>query len=264
MPTFAANFYTSKFELTNGRIYVIVMLISIIVPVYNSEKYIDRCINSILSQSYTDWECILVDDGSTDNSLIRLQQFVVKDKRFKVFHQENAGAGAARNFGIEKASGSYAVFVDSDDMIKSDYLETLSHHKEDVVFIDVDAVSEKGKVLKKEYISSMKGESIDDIIRYQMTGAMPWGGVRKAVKLSLLNDNNIRYSDFRIGEEAIYSFQLLTCAESVGFIDKPMYMYILREDSLSQSIDVDPWGELVTNYTRNMMIYNILNRGGGI
>ena len=68
------------------------MLISIIVPVYNSEKHIDRCINSILAQSYADWECILVDDGSTDKSLSKLQQFAIKDKRFKVFHQENAGA----------------------------------------------------------------------------------------------------------------------------------------------------------------------------
>ncbi len=238
------------------------MLISIIVPVYNSEKYINRCINSIKSQSYADWECILVDDGSTDKSLSKLHQFAISDKRFKVFHQDNAGAGAARNFGIEKASGQYIVFIDSDDMIKPNYLECLSLHTEDVVFIDVDAVSENGKVLKKEYISSFKDQSIDDIIRYQMTGTMPWGGVRKAVKLSLLNDNNIRYSDFRIGEEAIYSFQLLTCAESVGFIDKPMYTYLLRDNSLSQSFDTDPWGELVRSYNCNLLIYNMLIGGG--
>ncbi len=239
------------------------MLISIIVPVYNSEKYINRCINSIKSQSYADWECILVDDGSSDNSLSILQQFADIDRRFKVFHQNNAGAGAARNFGIERALGSYVVFVDSDDMIKPDYLETLSMHKEDVVFIDVDAVSENDKVIKKEYISSFRDKSIDDIVRYQMTGTIPWGGVRKAVKLSLLNDNNIRYSNFRIGEEAIYSFQLLIYAQSVGFIDNPMYMYVLRGDSLSQSIDVDPWGKLVTQYSNNALIYNLLiNRGG--
>lgn len=234
------------------------MLISIIVPVYNSEKYIGRCINSIMLQSYVDWECILVDDGSTDNSLSMLQQLAKKDKRFKVFHQDNTGAGVARNFGIERASGTYVVFVDSDDMIKPDYLENLANHTEDVVFIDVNAVSENCRILKKEYISSFRDKSIDDIIRYHMTGTIPWGDWRKAVKLSLLNDNNIRYSDLRIGEEAIYSFKLLSCAESIGYIDKPVYMYVLRGDSLSQSFDSDPWGELVSRYKDNEEIYNEL------
>ena len=143
-------------------------------------------------------------------------------------------------------------------------MESLSKHNEEVVFIDVNAVSENGKVLKKEYISFYKDYSINDIIRYQLTGTMPWGGVRKAVKLSLLNDNNIRYSDCRIGEEAIYSFLLLNYAETVGFIDKPMYTYILRDNSLSQSIDSDPWGELVCMYHSNKLIYNLLTVGGGI
>lgn len=234
------------------------MLISIIVPVYNSEKYIGRCINSIMSQSYVDWECILVDDGSTDNSLSILQLFANKDKRFKVFHQDNAGAGVARNFGIDRASGTYVVFVDSDDMIKPDYLENLTNHTEDVVFIDVNAVLDNCRILKKEYISSFRDKSIDDIIRYQMTGTISWGGCRKAVKLSLLNDNNIRYSDLRIGEEAIYSFKLLSCAKSVGYIDKPMYMYVLRGDSLSQSYDSDPWGGVVSCYKDNEKIYSML------
>lgn len=91
-----------------------------------------------------------------------------------------------------------------------------------------------------------------------MTGTIPWGGWRKAVKLSLLNDNNIRYSNLRIGEEAIYSFKLLSCAESIGYIDKPVYMYVLRGDSLSQSFDSDPWGEIVSRYKDNEWIYNEL------
>ncbi|MDE6019660.1 MAG: glycosyltransferase [Ruminococcus sp.] len=238
------------------------MLISIVIPVFNSENFIRRCIESIQSQTYKNWECIIVDDGSTDSSLSLLQNYTHNDKRFRIIHQKNSGAGKARNNGIEQAKGDYIVFVDSDDVILPDYLEELSRHSEDVVFIDIDAVSEKGKIFRKENLSDYMNTPVNDIIRYQMTGTLPWGGWRKAVKLRILNEYKIRYSDDKNGEEAIYSFEVLLRAKSVGFIKKNVYRYILRDNSLSNSHNEDPWGGLIKSYCNNELVKNDIEKGG--
>ena len=217
-------------------------MISVIVPVYNAEKYIDRCIKSILAQTYTNWELILVDDGSMDNSLKKARYYEKSEPRIKVIHQENQGAGLARNTGLQSVSGDYVVFVDSDDYIESTYFELLSSHSEDVVFIDVNRRDENGNIVVVERLSMLKSKSLDEIIRGQMTGQVLWGGVRKAVKLSLLRENNICFSKHRIGEEAIYSFLLLYYANDYSFIDESVYNYEVHSNSLSQSNDEDPWG----------------------
>ena len=90
-------------------------MISVIVPVYNAEKYINRCISSIISQTYSDWELILIDDGSIDHSFSLMKEYEKKDKRIIAIHQENQGAGAARNRGLNLVTGDYVVFIDSDD-----------------------------------------------------------------------------------------------------------------------------------------------------
>lgn len=102
--------------------------ISVIVPVYNAEKYISRCIDSILSQRIPDFELLLIDDGSTDNSGALCDEYAEKDSRIKVFHQANKGASAARNTGIDIAEGDWIVFVDADDWVDSEYLESLYEH----------------------------------------------------------------------------------------------------------------------------------------
>ncbi len=99
--------------------------ISVIIPVYNVEEYLNRCVNSILAQTFTDFELILVDDGSADCSLIICEEYAEKDNRIKVLHQENHGASVARNFGVKHASGKYIIFVDSDDWVAPEYLERL-------------------------------------------------------------------------------------------------------------------------------------------
>lgn len=98
--------------------------ISIIVPVYNAEKYLCRCLDSIVAQTFTDWECILVDDGSLDNSGTICDKYVAKDKRFKVIHKINGGVSSARNVGIEIATGEWLAFVDSDDWLYDKYLSS--------------------------------------------------------------------------------------------------------------------------------------------
>lgn len=150
-------------------------MISAIVPVYNTEKLVGRCIDSVISQTYPAWELILVDDGSTDGSLGVLKQYETNDSRIKVIHQENAGPGLARNKGIQNASGDYIVFIDSDDIIKPDYFEKLSHETADVVFIDIDQVDEDFHVQRKEYMSGCQSLSKENLHRSRMTVKYPWG-----------------------------------------------------------------------------------------
>ena len=216
--------------------------ISVIVPVYNAENYLNRCIESVLTQTYTDWQMVLVDDGSKDESLKVCQEYADLDNRIRVIHQENAGPGIARNTGIAAANGDYIVFIDSDDYIEKDYFQLLSEHDEDVVFINVRDVDEDGRVLKEDFMAKNKNLSIETILRRQMTGKIDWGGVRKALKINILRDNNVKYTKHKIGEEALYSFQVLWYAKSVAFIDKPLYNYVQRGDSQSHLKVDDPWG----------------------
>jgi len=220
------------------------MKISAIVPVYNTEKLVGRCIDSVLAQSFPDWELILVDDGSKDGSLEILKSYEKKDRRIKAIHQENAGPGLARNSGIKEASGAYIVFIDSDDVIKPDYFEKLSKETADVVFIDINQVDENFNVLREEHMSDYQSLSKDDFIRSQMTGKILWGGVRKAVKSELLSKNGIGFTDHKVGEEAIYSFLLMHYAESFSFIDGSVYQYVNRAGSQSDTKDDDPWGSV--------------------
>lgn len=150
--------------------------ISVIIPVYNAVSYLERSVNSVINQTYPHWEMILVDDGSKDGSGQICDGVAMRDSRVRVIHQENAGAGAARNAGIALATGEYVVFVDADDTIERNYLELLSNHDEDLVFVDVNQTDCKGRILGTEYMSKYKNLSKDELLRSQMTGRLPWGG----------------------------------------------------------------------------------------
>lgn len=100
-------------------------LISIIVPIFNTEKHLHQCLDSILSQSYENFECLLINDGSTDASASICREYIAKDARFRYFEKENGGVSSARNLGIERSGGAYITFIDSDDWVEFDYLEVL-------------------------------------------------------------------------------------------------------------------------------------------
>ena len=224
------------------------MKISVIVPVYNSERYLRKCIKSVQKQSYKNWELILIDDGSTDNTSQIIESAVIEDRRIKVLYKKNEGPGIARNFGIELATGDYVVFLDSDDYISNNYFELIAKKKlqYDVIFIDVNLVLEDGTHIKKQYSSIYKNCYLENIIRLQLTGKIPWGGVRKVVRLKLLKEHNIRYTYHKIGEEALYSFKILYHAKSVGFIEEnPVYYYVDHKNSQSKLKIDDPWGPVV-------------------
>lgn len=224
------------------------MKISVVIPVFNSEKTICRCIESIINQTYKEWEIIAINDGSKDNSYNILKEYESLDKRIKVFNQENSGPGYTRNKGITKTTGDYIVFLDSDDYVDEMYLEEVEKSATiknvDVIFID--AIQEKpdGSIIKYEKMSKYKDEEKETIIKHQMTGKLPWGGWRKVVKKSLLVENNITYSNDDVGEEALFSFNVLNNSKQIYFIEKPYYHYINYPNSQSKKGDNDPWGKV--------------------
>lgn len=224
------------------------MKISVIVPVYNSEKYLPKCIESVVNQTYNNWELILVDDGSADRSSSIADNAAQRDNRIKVIHQQNAGPGEARNQGIDAANGDYVVFLDSDDYIEKDYFKLLVPKAEshDIVFIDVNQVAPDGRLIKEEKMSQYSSWTMNRLLRSQMTGKVCWGGVRKAVRIGLLKDNNIRYTKHTVGEEALYSFRILHAAKLITFLDdKSVYTYVNHESSQSKIEMDDPWGGVV-------------------
>ncbi|MGG0280593.1 glycosyltransferase family 2 protein [Bacillus pacificus] len=235
--------------------------ISVVIPVYNAEKYLKKCLESLIAQSYVNWEAFIIDDASTDGSLEILSQFKEKDERIKIYHHDvNKGPGYTRNEAINyicenqklsSSSESFIVFIDSDDWIEKEYFQSIIHvankDKADVIFVDVVQENENGEFIKNENMSLYKGESKDTIIRHQMTGKLPWGGCRKSVRASLIIENDISYSNDAIGEEAIYSFKLLNKAQRIGFIEKALYHYVIHLDSQSHKYDDDPWGEICIN-----------------
>lgn len=237
------------------------MKFSVIVPVYNAEKYLEKCILSVLNQKYENWELILVDDGSKDSSPRIADKYAEKDNRIIVIHQKNAGPGIARNNGIEKATGEFIIFLDSDDYIDEDYFALLEPKAQntDVVFIDVVQVNKEGKKLNNELMSVYKSWDKNRILRSQMTGKIPWGGVRKTVRRSILTENNIRYTEHKVGEEALYSFKIIYAAKSIDFLDeKPVYCYVNHEGSQSKTIMEDPWGgvaKTLSGYLKEQKIY---------
>ena len=235
------------------------MKISIVIPVYNAEKYICRCLDSVRNQTYMDWEVIAINDGSQDNSYSILREYAFNDKRFKVSSHDNQGPGYTRNIAILQATGNYIVFLDADDYIDVNYLENLAicatENNADVIFVDVRQEKPNGKLIKIETISKYKGCSKDKIIRYQLTGKLPWGGCRKAVRASLLSNYDIKYSHDIVGEEALFSFIVLFHAKVISFLDKPYYHYINYPNSQSKQGDIDPWG-VVCNKVKSYLNKN--------
>lgn len=235
---------------------------SIIVPVYNAERYIERCCKSVIRQTYKNRELIIVNDGSNDGSESIVKDLIKIDDRIEIYNQNNMGPGTARNNGINYSTGSYIVLLDADDYITSDYLELLYPRAKtnDIVFIDVNQVDLNGNLIKEEKMSIYSSMEKSKILRKTITGTIPWGGVRKCVSKDLIINNNIGFSNSDIGEELIFSFDALYYAESIDFLsNKSVYMYEIHEVSQSTKKNDDPWGntyETIRNHICKLEIYD--------
>ncbi|MBQ8868899.1 MAG: glycosyltransferase [Oscillospiraceae bacterium] len=217
--------------------------ISVIIPIYNAEKYLKKCIESVLSQTLKEIEIILVDDGSTDGSGAILDEYAEKYDNIKVIHQENAGPAIARNVGIANARGEYIGFVDSDDYIAPDMYEqlytTAIKHNVDIVTGDFVTVK-NGRNLNRQGVkleaNKLYGEKeIRELVLYANENRLLWFAVKSIYKSELVKNNNIHFSELKIGEETPFVLECLLCAKSMYYIDEPFYFYEQSPDSLARA-----------------------------
>lgn len=230
------------------------MKISFIIPAYNAEKTLTKCINSLLNQTNKNWESVIIDDGSLDNTFNIAKSFEYKDERIKVLTQKNSGPGAARNNAFPYCDGEYIAFLDSDDYIEYNYVELviklINQNKSDVVIIDNYYEDEYGKVIRIENLSKFNYLTKPELIATQMTGKMPWGGCRKIIKKEIIENNKIRYSKNIVGEEALFSFLVLYYAKKIDFLGKLVYHYVDNPKSQSKKGGDDPWGPVVNGLNK--------------
>lgn len=206
------------------------ILVSIIVPVYNGEKYIESCINSILKQSEEKFELIIVDDGSTDNTYSIANKYSQIDKRVLILTKTNGGVSEARNYALDRANGKYIVFVDSDDLVENNYISSLLKY---VIEENADLVCTGYKMLKSYNRSQnisyskmilLQGELVDNFIWFfKNISNAPWG---KIYKTEILNKYNIRFPmNIPYGEDTIFNIKYFSYINSVVLSEDITYQY---------------------------------------
>lgn len=216
-------------------------LITIIVPVYNVEKYLSKCLDSIICQTYKNLQIILIDDGSTDNSALICDEYAIKDDRIEVIHKKNGGLSSARNAGLDIARGDYISFVDSDDYIANDMIETAYNaviaEKADLCIFGIKWIYEDGKTYDKVSYSPIIDEMLNknqafhklclDGYFYYVTA------VNKLYKKSIFN--NFRFPVGKLHEDEFTVHYIFNACEKIVSIKNELYFYIQRENSIMHS-----------------------------
>lgn len=224
---------------------------SVIVPVYNTEKYLRECIDAVINQTYKNFELILVDDGSTDKSGEICDEYAEKYDFVKVIHQKNNGVSAARNAGIDAAQNEWISFVDSDDWIDPDMLEIISEHIEkeetDLYSFNMNEVDEYGKngvariFSTENKVTEFKDEK--DKFNYFFSVVVP-GKVGNTVwerifRKKIITDNNLKFisRESVYAEDILFVFQYMLFTEKVGAVNKVLYNHRVRNNSLTNQFD---------------------------
>lgn len=214
--------------------------ISIIVPVYNSAGTIRKCVDSILSQTYYDWELILADNGSTDGVREILEEISTEDRRIKVIDVKEKGVSLARNAAIDSAVGAYICFVDSDDTLDPEYLQSLCDAKSsDLVVCGyyVDTVNSEGKAIKIDTHNPSELYWIAGEPKMKLQTLFEMGYMHfcwnKLFKRSVIEENNIRFKHIPVNEDYIFVLEYLTNATSINVIDRALYHWIRIIDNVS-------------------------------
>lgn len=217
-------------------------MISIIVPVYNVERYLRDCIESILNQDHTDWELILVDDGSTDSSPAICDEYEKSDHRIKTIHTPNRGLSEARNRGIEIAAGSEICFIDSDDFIKPDFLSTLLSEmistQADISVCQFIRCNPEGRIIsgkqkfKESCLITGNHECMKKFLSDTMINTPACG---KLYKSKLFKESDIRYPSGRFCEDIFTTYRIVLKCSRIAISILPLYVYRNRPDSIINS-----------------------------
>ena len=232
------------------------MDISVVVPVYNVEKYLRRCLDSVLRQIDVTLEIILVDDGSTDTSGKICDEYAEKYPEVRCLHISNSGPATAKNIGYDHATGNYIAFIDSDDEIKPDMfskmLQSGYQHNADIVCCNYIQINENGtyehtKHTGKEYVLN-QDEAIKAILIKDKIYSQCW---TKIYKKSMIDANHIRNTDgLKTDEDFIYNIQAFACSKTVCIVDLPLYIYTHRTQSLSK----DYFNSHISQYIDNRIL----------
>lgn len=205
--------------------------VSVIVPVYNVEKYLNRCIGSILNQTFHDFELILVDDGSTDESGAICDKYKQMDERVITIHKSNAGVSAARNTGLDAASGDYIMFVDSDDYIDSEMLQVMLLSNADIIFSGIRYTNKNMDVLAEYTVPAFEGISLKaylDTYYIDMNrNYIVCGPYNKLFKGDVMRQFGLRFDErFSICEDGLFVVQYLKQCKTVANVNQCFYNYV--------------------------------------
>ncbi len=210
--------------------------VSVIIPVYNTAQYIERCLQSVIIQTFTDYEIVVIDDGSTDNSWQILQKYS-HNKRIKLLQKQNGGLSDARNFGLQNASGNYFAFVDSDDWIQKDFLATMIHlakkHHAEMVICNLQKVNEKEQVFKKLPQLSHLSEKIVLQDDFSIFGEASSFACNKLFKRELFDDEKFPLK-LHFEDIATIPRLMLKCT-IIAKTNCYLYNYFERQGSITQS-----------------------------
>jgi len=213
--------------------------ISIVVPIYNAEKYIDGALESICGQTYQNLEILLIDDGSSDGSLRCCEAWAAKDERIKVFHQENAGASAARNYGITSATGKYLMFVDADDWIELNMLEVLYEEAEKneadavccILQEEVAGQRKESKIEKQALYEQGKIHCYENKVDSGLGLLSVWGPHCKLFRKDVIG--NVRFENYQVAEDLFFNTNVI-CSErfqKAVLVEYPFYHYAIYPGS---------------------------------
>lgn len=215
-------------------------MVSVIVPVYNVEKYLPDCIESILKQTYRDFELILVNDGSCDKSFIICEMYLRKDSRVLLINQENQGVSTARNVGLKMAAGRYVIFVDSDDFWDSNqFLEQLveiaEEKQSDQVMFSMKRCLEDGTLKRQSrrtrcsYDFDLEKDNLSDLIKLGKFNVSAWGSLYRA---ALLKENNLQFEKDLWSEDIDWTFKVINKVRFISYFDMDAYVYRSRKNSI--------------------------------
>lgn len=224
-------------------------LVSVIVPIYNVEQYLEECFDSLLSQTYENTEIILVDDGSPDASGKLADQLKLRDDRVMVVHKKNGGLSDARNAGMKIAKGEYITFVDSDDYLDHSFIETLVALviENDADIVQCDNSRKPDKLGQGSGVVQIMegGAAFVELMKYKVVSPTAWG---KLYKRSLFTDNGIIFPVGRIHEDTAILYKLIYFAKHVACFNRVLYYYRVNENSIMTASYTDRHYESVVKY----------------
>lgn len=217
------------------------MKISIIIPIFNADAFLDQCISSVLDQTFDDFELILINDGSTDQSGEICEKFAASDSRIKLYHKENGGVSSARNLGIENSIGEWITFVDSDDYLKPDYLKDfVSSWDSDTDLFIQGLLNLKFEGTHEIGIHFNSNQTISKTEFLKNYNILPYffGPVCKLFRKSIIEKNNVRFDENKtLGEDTIFNLAYLNfCENDLRLINKDNYVCRNVEGSLTKQI----------------------------